>query len=276
MSVPGSNVRSGSPSLPRPLSPERTPSDASVDDDQLRRRGLGQHVGAGVLGAALLVAGERGDRDHLGAVVAKRRRRRDPQLGPRARQQVDRFLGDLPEREPLGAPLLAAQLGKQLRQRRGRITAPDRLCPPHALGLLDHRDRHLAEALARLRILGQQREQPVRAGEPGGAAADDRDADLDPLVLSVELAPDQLAPSSRSAADKRPDSTRAARGRPQPSRRACSAAVSFGRILLRSPTIPRSANSKIGALASLLIATMFSEDCMPTLCWIAPEMPAAR
>ena len=25
----------------------------------------------------------------------------------------------------------------------------------------------------------------------------------------------------------------------------------------------------------LLIATMFSEDCMPTLCWIAPEIPVA-
>ena len=33
---------------------------------------------------------------------------------------------------------------------------------------------------------------------------------------------------------------------------------------------------EIGAFASLLIATMFSEACMPTLCWIAPEMPAAR
>ena len=40
--------------------------------------------------------------------------------------------------------------------------------------------------------------------------------------------------------------------------------------------MPRSENSKIGALESLLIATMFSEPCMPTLCWIAPEMPAAR
>jgi hypothetical protein len=38
------------------------------------------------------------------------------------------------------------------------------------------------------------------------------------------------------------------------------ASVSFGRILFRSPTIPRSENSKIGALASLLTATMFSED----------------
>ena len=45
---------------------------------------------------------------------------------------------------------------------------------------------------------------------------------------------------------------------------------------MRSPTIPRSENSKIGAFASLLIATMFSEDCIPTLCWIAPEIPAAR
>src|SRR5207237_777158 len=48
------------------------------------------------------------------------------------------------------------------------------------------------------------------------------------------------------------------------------------RILFRSPTIPRSENSKIGAFWSLLIATMFSLACMPTLCWIAPEIPAAR
>ena len=39
----------------------------------------------------------------------------------------------------------------------------------------------------------------------------------------------------------------------------CIASVSFGRILFRSPTIPRSENSKIGAFGSLLIATMFSE-----------------
>src|SRR6185436_706728 len=58
--------------------------------------------------------------------------------------------------------------------------------------------------------------------------------------------------------------------------RAFTASVSFGTILLRSPTMPRSENSQLGALLSLLNATMFSEDCMPTLCWIAPEMPAAR
>ena len=58
--------------------------------------------------------------------------------------------------------------------------------------LLDHRDRDLAELLHRLRVVGQQLQQAVGAGEPGGAAADDRDADLDPLVLAVEPALDEL------------------------------------------------------------------------------------
>jgi len=49
-------------------------------------------------------------------------------------------------------------------------------------------------------------------------------------------------------------------------RLALMASVSFGMILLRSPTTPRSENSKIGAFGSLLIATMFSEFCIPTLC----------
>ncbi len=51
--------------------------------------------------------------------------------------------------------------------------------------------------------------------------------------------------------------------------------MSFGTISCRSPTTPRSLNSKIGAFPSLLIATITFELCMPTLCWIAPEMPSA-
>ena len=62
----------------------------------------------------------------------------------------------------------------------------------------------------------------------------------------------------------------------QPPFFALIASVSLGTILCRSPTTPRSENSKIGAFWSLLIARMFSEFCIPTLCWIAPEMPAAR
>ena len=50
---------------------------------------------------------------------------------------------------------------------------------------------------------------------------------------------------------------------------------SSGTIACRSPTTPRSENSKIGAFGSLLIETITLEPCMPTLCWIAPEMPSA-
>ena len=43
----------------------------------------------------------------------------------------------------------------------------------------------------------------------------------------------------------------------------------------RSPTIPMSATSKIGASGSLLIATMVRASLMPVRCWMAPEMPMA-
>ena len=146
------------------------------------------------------------------------------------------------------------------------------------LALLDHRDRHVAERLEQLRLVLEQLQQPHRAGQAGGAAADDRDADLDPLVLGVGRRPGELA----DRVDRRRELAR--RDPPvavlatcaQPPRLAFTASVSLGTILLRSPTTPRSENSKIGASASLLMATMFSEFCIPTLCWIAPEMPAAR
>ena len=51
--------------------------------------------------------------------------------------------------------------------------------------------------------------------------------------------------------------------------------MSFGTMACTSPTTPRSLNSKIGAFASLLIATITFELCMPTLCCTAPEMPSA-
>jgi hypothetical protein len=60
------------------------------------------------------------------------------------------------------------------------------------LGLLDYRDRDLAELLHRLGVIAQQLQQAVGAGEPSSAAADDRDADLDPLVLGVEATLDEL------------------------------------------------------------------------------------
>src|SRR5439155_9194102 len=54
-----------------------------------------------------------------------------------------------------------------------------------------------------------------------------------------------------------------------------TSSASLGTTWCKSPTTPRSENSKIGAFASLLIATITFEPCMPTLCWIAPEIPQA-
>ena len=121
-------------------------------------------------------------------------------------------------------------------------------------------------------VLGQQLGQTDGAREAGGAAAHDHHADLDALVLGVGGRADELpgGVDGRRELDRRGG---------HPERQpflALTASVSLGMILLRSPTTPRSENSKIGAFGSLLIATMFSADCMPTLCWMAPEMPAAR
>ena len=166
--------------------------DGTVLDDQLRRRGLGQQVGARLLGLGLHVAAERGDRDHLVAVVAQRWRRRDADLRLAVGQEVDRLLLHLAEGEALLPPLLAAEVGEELLQRPGPHHRAGEVVAAAGLRLLDHRDRDLAELLHRLGIVAEQLQQPVGAGEPGGAAADDRDADLDPLVLAVERALDEL------------------------------------------------------------------------------------
>ena len=167
--------------------------DAAVLDDQLRGGGLGEDVGAGLLRHALLVARQRGDRDHLVAVVVQRRRRRDADLGFAVGQRVDRLLLDFAEGEALLAtPLLARQIREQLLQRPGAHHRAGEVVPAAGLRLLDHRDRHFAEALHRLRIVAEQLQQAVGAGEARGAAADDRHADLDQLVLGVEAALDEF------------------------------------------------------------------------------------
>src|SRR5262249_51224784 len=58
-------------------------------------------------------------------------------------------------------------------------------------------------------------------------------------------------------------------------RTSATAFVSAGTISNASPTMPKSAILKIGASASLLIATITFEVRMPARCWIAPEMPTA-
>jgi hypothetical protein len=82
------------------------------------------------------------------------------------------------------------------------------------LGLLDDRDRDLAEALHRLRVVAEQLQQPVGTRQPGRAAAHDGDADLDELVLVVEAVLDELLPGvDRRREVRRGDRARRCGGR---------------------------------------------------------------
>src|SRR5436309_3242543 len=101
--------------------------------------------------------------------------------------------------------------------------------------------RPLAQTLHHLRLLGQQLKQSVRAGQPGRTPADDHHADFDPFVFGVELALDEFF---RRGDGRRVfggcDAAVAVGGRAHDPLRSLMASVSLGRILFRSPTIPRS------------------------------------
>ena len=134
------------------------------------------------------------------------------------------------------------------------------------LALLEHGERNLAQPLRNLWLVLEQLSEPDRTRETCGACADDQDSDVDALVRRFARLGDRLPPVERRRKISRAN---------RHDLRCFTSSVSFGRISCRSPTTPRSANSKIGALPSLLIATTVPEPCIPTLCWIAPEMPTA-
>src|SRR6185437_15861556 len=139
------------------------------------------------------------------------------------------------------------------------------------------------------------RRVPVGGG-PASHRGPDRGRERPPLVDRRHRAALQAAGpagarrAARAAYERRPGRRRppaqrprrAARGRgaglgrpPAGQPRAASSSVSFGRIASASPTTPTSANSKIGAFWSLLIATIVPALAIPTLCWMAPETPQA-
>jgi hypothetical protein len=168
--------------------------DGAVLHDQLRRRGLGQDVRAGLLDLLLLIARERRDRDHLVPVVLEVRygEHRHRKLDLAVRERVHGLLDHLAEREPFLAPVLARQIGEQVEQWLGPHHGAGHEVPAARLRLLHDRDGHLAEALHQRLIVAEQLQQPVGAREPGRAAADDHDADVDPIVLGVEPVLDEL------------------------------------------------------------------------------------
>jgi hypothetical protein len=190
---PGLEVAERLAVLAAALVPRAHAAHPAVLDQQLRGRGLREDVRAALLGLLLLIAGQRGHRHDLVAVVLERRRRRDPQGALLARKHVHRFLDDLAVREAQPAPVLARQLREELLQGLGAHDGAGQVVPAARLGLLDDRYGDLPERLHQLRVVPEELEQAVRRGQAGGAAADDRHADLDDLVLRVDLALDELA-----------------------------------------------------------------------------------
>ena len=259
---PGLEVRQRLAVLATALVARAHADDPAVLDEELLARCLGQDRRPARFGLLGEEAAELGHRDDPVPVVHHRRRRRDPQGGALG-QQVDGLAVDRPvcrhlldrhaaREQPADRPRVHHGAGKEVRA--------------GLLPLLEERDRHLAEPLAHVRVLLQELAEPDSAREPAGAASDDEDADVDPLVGRVRRRAERLRARERRGVVGRADAAH---------RRARSSSVSFGAICVRSPTTPRSAKSKIGAFGSLLTATIVPEPCMPTLCWIAPEMPSA-
>src|SRR6185312_8785304 len=233
-------------------------SDAAVADDQRVAGGLGQDRRAALLRALGEPAAELGERGDVVAAVLHRRRRRDPER-PLRREEIDRLVLDAAVERQLVRPEATVEQPPQRAWVDHRAREQVRAGP---FALLEHRDRHVAQPVRQLRRALEQLAEPNRAGEPRWPGADDQHAHLD---LRLARRDDELVRVER----------RWVVGRLHAARRTRTSSVSFGRISFRSPTTPRSAYSKIGAFGSLLIATISAELCMPTLCWIAPEMPTA-
>ncbi len=163
--------------------------DLPVVDEQHGGGGFAEDVDAGLLGLVGQPAAELCHRGDVVAVVAERRRGRlERNRALRVRQEVDGVLRD----GPVGRPVALVEVREQLAHRRRVHHRPREQVRAGALALLDERHRHLAKRLHQRLVLGEQLGEPDRAGEPGRAAADDHDADLDALVLGIGRRADEL------------------------------------------------------------------------------------
>ncbi len=239
--------------------------DAPLADEELRRRGFRQHRDTEGFRLLREEAPELGHGDDDVAVVAHRGWRRDTERRAPG-QHVDgltRNLAvrrDIRHREPPTEEI--AECPRRDDRTREKVRAG-------LLSLLEHRHRHVAESLPNLGLLLEELAEPDCAREPAWAPSDDQHSDLDPLVRRIGGHTDRIDRAERRREVDRPCHVRRAYPR------ARTSSVSLGTIWWRSPTTPRSQKSKMGAFGSLLIATIVPELCIPTLCWIAPEIPHA-
>ncbi len=168
--------------------------DDPILDQELRRGGLGEDVDARLFGFLGEEAAQFRDRERVGALFAEVGRRR---------LQRERFLRG----EEVGGvlrhllvdrrPLARVQIGEEAGHRRGVDVGAGEQVGAGDFPLLDHGDRDFAELLGQLRLVLEQLHQFDRAGEPGGTAADDRDADLDPVVDGIGRRADHVGAVER-------------------------------------------------------------------------------
>ena len=247
--------------------------DPVLDQEPVGDR-LGEDVGALLLGLLGEEPRQLRDRDHVVAVVAEVRRHRLQRQRRLLGQQVDRVLGHLLVGE---RPVRGVEVREQLPHRRRAscsrrsACARRRPCPSRSPPPAPRR----ASPSARARRRAGRGAGSRRRGRPGPPPTIATPTSIRSSSGSVGST---IRSRSSNGGGYSSGSTAGPAGSsvPQPPLFALMASVSLGMILCRSPTTPRSANSKIGAFGSLLIARMFSELCIPTLCWIAPEIPAAR
>ena len=138
------------------------------------------------------------------------------------------------------------------------------------LALVEDGDRHVAEPLGELGPSSSSWPARTAAARPAGPPPTIR------IPTSIRSSAGSVGSRTNSAGSNGGGKSAGRTGGADYPRRSRTSSVSFGMISCRSPTTARSAYSKIGAFASLLIATIVPEFCIPTLCWIAPEIPQAR
>ena len=183
-SEPGSKFDSSSPSRPRPLSPERTPTHRAVLDEQLVAGGLPEDVDARLLGLLRRASGRAARPRSRGCrgcgTAAGRAAAGSRACGSAAGRPCPSSTG------AVGGPVLLVQVREQ------RSASPTGSSSPPTAGAsraplpfsTSATGTSPSDSSERL-VLGEQLHQPDRAREAGRAAADDRDAHLDPLVLGI-------------------------------------------------------------------------------------------
>ncbi len=260
---PGLVVGELLPALPAPFVTGSNADEATARDEELLRRGFRHDHDPELLRALSEPAAHLAEGGHVVPVVPHGGRRRDS-LCVLSGQVVDALVLDRRDQGEVSGN----QVGKELPEGAGVHDRARKEVRAGRLALLEHRDRDLPQPLSQFGRLLEQLSQPDCGSQPTGPGTHDERSNLDSLVRRVGRLRHEFGRVERGSEVGRVGG--------HDCRLCRTSSVSFGTISFRSPTTARSEYSKIGAFGSLLIATIVPELCMPTLCWIAPEMPQAR